>query len=101
MNLYKENAYSFYLVRPIRKNIKNLKNKYFHISGKWYCDGCKKYHSRRIIAYYPCDVCDGICLKHVEAQEVSKYESVFLGKTNITTVIKREFAQKSNGENDV
>ncbi len=49
------------------------------ITGKWYCDGCKVYHPGRVIGFYACRECDGVCSKHITPEEAQKCEAILLG----------------------
>lgn len=98
MRVYTEKVgwFRYYAIMPATRAGKAVQRIYRRIADRithrWYCDGCKTYHSGRVVAYYICDVADGVCYRHITPQEVLKCECITMGGRNITDSIKRHFA---------
>lgn len=99
MKVYTERVgwFRYYFIMPIAKAGKGVQRFCMRIANRitncWYCEGCKTYHSGRVVAYYLCDVADGVCHKHITPQEVLKCEFITLGGKNITYSVKQHFAE--------
>lgn len=87
--------FRFYVVCPLRSGCRRVRRLCARILdkvlGRWYCDGCHKHHSGRVVAYYPCDVADGFCYRHVDPREVERYEAIMMGGRNVTQEVKAEY----------
>lgn len=80
----------------IRRGISKATDK---ITGRWWCEGCKEYHHGRVIGFYMCRECDGVCGKHISAEEVQKCEAITIGGywgRDISAQVKRELSRKGD-----
>lgn len=99
MRVYTEKVgwFRYYFIMPATRAGKAVQRLYRRIADRithrWYCAGCGAYHSGRVVAYYPCDVCDGVCFRHIKPQEILKCESILMGGKNVTYTVKQHFAE--------
>ena len=81
--------------RVIRRRIRKVSDK---VTGRWYCVGCKEYHHGSVIGFYMCRECDGVCGKHISAEEAQKCEAIMLGGfwgRDISQEVKQELKGES------
>lgn len=101
MQQLKTSLFAYYIGNPARRAGRKIYHRISKISekvtGRWYCDGCKKYHHGRVIGFYMCRECDGVCGKHISTEEVQKCEAIMLGGY-WGRDISREIKQKLRGD---
>lgn len=103
MEQLKTSFFAYYAGNPakragvvIHRGIRKATDK---ITGRWWCEGCKEYHHGRVIGFYMCRECDGVCGKHISAEEVQKCEAITIGGywgRDISAQVKREL--RGNGD---
>ena len=83
MQQLKTSLFAYYIGNPARRAGNAIRRRIGKIAdnltGRWYCAGCKEYHHGRVIGFYMCRECDGVCGKHISAEEVQKCEAITLG----------------------
>lgn len=86
----------YYFIMPAQRAGRAAQRLYRRIvnrlTHRWYCDGCKTYHSGRVVAYYICDLSDGVCYRHITQQGILKCEFITMGGRNITETVQRYFS---------
>lgn len=75
-----------------------------HITGRWWCYGCRAYHSGRVVAFWPDGgLSDGCCSLHLTTEEMKRCETITIGGFSgkeITERVKKEIAGGGEGEQD-
>lgn len=78
----------------VRKCAANIAD---HITGRWWCYGCRKYHAGRVVAFWPDGgLSDGCCSEHLTSEEIARCESITIGGfsgRDITERVKKEVAE--------
>lgn len=86
----------YYFIMPAQRAGRAAQRLYRRIvnrlTHRWYCDGCKTYHSGHVVAYYLCDLTDGVCYLHITPQEVLKCESITMGGKSVSYAVKEHYA---------
>lgn len=102
MEQLKTGLFAYYIGNPAKRAGKTIRRGiekiYDKATGRWYCDGCGEYHHGRVIGFYMCRECDGVCGKHISAEDVQKCEAIMLGGywgRDISTEVKRRLKEGS------
>lgn len=100
MEQMKIGRFAYYIGDPARSVWRKIKIRARKdtdkITGRWWCDGCKTYHPGRVIGFYMCRETDGVCGKHITAEEAEKCESITRGGY-FGIEIKERFFNEANG----
>jgi len=103
MNLYKESIFNFYFKMPFKRAIKGIYRIWNHINGRWYCDRCNKYHSRRTVRYSGDVSVSRValrriqsCYKNVAPDETWFNYSMHLGNRDITGEVRKEIENQND-----
>lgn len=93
--------FAYYVGNPVRRVCQKIKSRVRKVTdkltGRWWCDGCGAYHHGRVIGFYMCAECDGVCGKHITPEEVQKCETITVGGyfgRDITERVKMEFRKQ-------
>lgn len=97
MKQLKTSLFAYYAGNPVKRVGKAIRRRFRKITdkvtGRWYCDGCGEYHHGRVIGFYTCRECDGVCGKCISAEEAQKCEAIMIGGyfgRDVTERVKRE-----------
>lgn len=98
MEQLKASVFEYYIGVPSRRAAravsKTIRKRADKITGRWWCEGCGKYHHGRVIAFYPCELSDGVCGKHIDPEGAEKCEAILMGRRNITEQIKKAVRER-------
>jgi ribosomal protein L37AE/L43A len=101
MEQLKTSLFAYYIGNPVKRAGKAIRRGidkiYDKATGRWYCAGCGEYHHGRVIGFYMCRECDGVCGKHISAADVQKCEVITVGGywgRDISERVKRELREK-------
>ena len=107
VNPEKVSLMQYYIAMPIKRVFRRIKREIsdiyrFKICGEWYCDGCDKYHSGRMVRYCINPDLDAVCFRHWKREYFGQENRVYIGRENVTAkyypALKKRFGVEGMGE---
>lgn len=97
--------FGFYIGLPLKRagrTVRKAANRVAErVTGRWWCYGCHKHHSGRVVAFWPDGgISDGCCSRHLTVAEMARCEAITIGGfggRDITARVKREIAGGADG----